>query len=221
MLMQRAVKEHMRRLFVASLLLLTGPTLVACEKPGAVRLVEGPRDYTARDYENTLDRWTREAELISVDEMDTVLSVISTFQSWDFRWAYTERYARDYRLTSSEKKQFLDRSLAESKEFHQFYVALYAQHPKWGELNVDEPAWIVRLIDSTGSETEPTEVHRVKKPSAMEQTYYPYTTSFRSVYRISFPVRVDGRASLDEGAQWFGLRFAGAQGTTQVTWALQ
>jgi hypothetical protein len=211
----------MRRLLVASLIFLAGLALVACEKPGAVRLAEGPRDYTAKDYDKTLDTWTREVELISVDEMDTVLSVTSTFQSWDFRWAYTERYARDYRLTPSEKRQFLDRSLAESKEFHQFYVALYAQHPKWGELNVDDPAWIVRLIDSTGSETEPAEVHRVKKPSAMEQTYYPYASSFRSVYRISFPTRVGGRASLNESADWFGLRFAGAQGTTKVTWEIE
>ena len=59
-------------------------------------LAEGSRDYDAGDYKPALSKWTRKTELLSVDEMDNVLSVTSTFESWDFRWAYAERYARDY-----------------------------------------------------------------------------------------------------------------------------
>lgn len=201
------------------LMLLLGAGTSACAKPGSVSLEEGPRSYSAKDYKRALENWTREVELLSVDEMDNVLTVTSTYQSWDFRHAYSERYARDYRLSASQKKQFLDRSLAESKEFHQFYVALYAQFPRWGDLEADEPAWIVRLVDSTGQETKPSEVHRVRRPSAMEQTYFPYTSPYRTVYRISFPAAVaGGKSTLSQGAEWFGLRFAGAQGTTKVVW---
>lgn len=203
-------------------LLVSGLLLVGCAKHyPSVKLSERQSSYDAKRYESFLDKWTREKKLITTDEMDNVLTVTSTFQSLDFRGAYTERYARDYRLSSPDKEQFLERSLSEAREFHQFYVALYAQHPRWGDLDADEPAWIVRLVDSTGSETEPAELLKVKKPSPMERSYFPYIGSFRTVYRVSFPTRVAGKPTVDEQAEWFGLRFAGAQGSADVIWELE
>ena len=58
-----------------------------------------------------------------------------------------------------------------------------------------------------------------KKPGAIELTYFPYTTPWRSVYRVSFPrVRADGRPTIPDDARWFGLRFAGAQGNQTLAW---
>lgn len=195
---------------------------VGCAKPSSVSLAEGPRTYDASDYRSTLKKWTRETKLISIDAMDNVLQVTSTFESWDFRWAYAERYATDYRFSGAKKRSFLKRSLDESKKFHQFYVALFAQQPKWGELEADDPTWIVRLVDSAGTETDPIKVDRIRKPTARELTYFPYTNSFRTVYRISFPRKTEGGTpTIAEGADWFALRFAGAQGQTDVTWEIE
>ncbi len=58
--------------------------------------------------------------------MDNVLTVTATYESWDFRWAYAIRYAEDYRLTVDQRHALLERSLAETREAHEFYVALYA-----------------------------------------------------------------------------------------------
>lgn len=208
--------------------LALGSLILACLSfgcrpgPAAISLHGGPRAYTHRDYEPLLHLWTRKAQLLSVDEMDNVLTVTSTFESWDFRWAYVERYARDYRLTDARKQQFLKRSLDESKKYHQFYVALYAQHPRWGDLEEDDPTWIVRLVDSTGAETDPLEMDRIPKPSPRELTYFPYTSSFRTVYRLSFPRATEGGTpTISESADWFALRFAGAQGSADVTWQLE
>lgn len=193
-----------------------------CAKPAAVSLAEGPRDYDAGDYKPALRTWTRKTELLSVDEMDNVLSVTSTFESWDFRWAYTERYARDYRISDSKKESLRQRSLEESKKYHQFYVALYAQEQKWADLDVEEPTWIVRLVDSSGTETDPIKMDKVRKPTARELTYYPYTNSFRTVYRLSFPRRTEsGTPTIAPNAEWFALRFAGAQGQADVTWGVE
>lgn len=196
------------------------PWFVACAPP-QVEMVDGPREYVAGDYEAVLRNWTRSEQLTSINELDNVLTVTATYESWDFRWSYVVRYAEDYRLTVDQRRTLLERSLAESHERHEFYVALYAQRYKWNDLNLEEPAWILRLIDDTGTETAPTEIQAIKKPGAIELTYFPYTTPWRSAYRISFPrVRSDGRPTIPEDARWFGLRFAGAQGNQTLTWKI-
>jgi hypothetical protein len=121
-----------------------------------------------------------------------------------------------------QRRALLERSLAETRDSHTFYVALYAQHYKWANLEVENPAWIVRLIDDQGSETSPTEIQKIKKPGAIERTYFPYTTPWRTAYRIRFPrTRDDGRPAIAANARWFGLRFAGAQGNQSLVWELE
>jgi hypothetical protein len=191
---------------------------LGCSK-SFVKLDEGPREYVAADYPGVLQRWTRSDQLISMNELDNVLTVTATYESWDFRWAYTTRYADDYRLTVAQRTSLLERSLADTRAEHQFYVALYAQRWPWGDLTLDSPAWIVRLIDDQGGETAPSEIQVIKKPGAIERTYFPYTSPWRRAFRIRFPrVRPDGRPSIAPQAHWFGLRFAGAQGNQALVW---
>jgi len=192
-----------------------------CSTP-RVRLVEGPREYVAADYETVLKLWTRYAQFTNVNAMDNVLTATATYESWDFRWAYVVRYAEDYRLTVDQRHSLLERSLAETRDAHQFYLALYAQKYKWNDLTASEPAWIVRLIDDEGTETAPSEIETIRKPGAIELTYYPYTTPWRSAFRVSFPrVRADGRQTISPAARWFGLRFAGAQGNQELIWEIK
>ncbi len=187
-----------------------------------VSLSEGPREYVAIDYDSVLKKWTRSAQLTSLNAMDNVLTVSATYESWDFRWAYAVRYAEDYRLTVDQRHALLERSLAETKERHEFYLALYAQKHKWNNLTDEHPAWIVRLIDDTGTETAPSEIQVIRKPNAIELTYFPYTTPWRSAFRLTFPrVRADGRPTIPPEARWFGLRFAGPQGNQEVIWEIE
>jgi hypothetical protein len=191
-----------------------------CSTP-KVQLDEGPREYVATDYEMVLKNWTRNKQFTNVNVMDNVLTVTATYESWDFRWAYVVRYAEDYRLTIDQRHSLLERSLAEVREGHQFYVSLYAQKYKWNDITAKEPAWIVRLIDDEGTETAPSEIVSIRKPGAIELTYFPYTTPWRSAFRVSFPrVRADGRPTIASAARWFGLRFAGAQGNEELIWEL-
>lgn len=194
--------------------------VAGCTTP-KVDLADGPREYVATDYDQVLRAWTRSDDLIKVSDLDDVLTVTATYESWDFRWAYVVRYAEDYRLTVDQRQALLERSLAETRKAHQFYVALYAQKHKWNDLTADEPAWIVRLVDDEGTETAPTEIKAIKKPGAIELTYFPYTTPWRSAFRITFPVvRADGRPTISPAARWFGVRFAGAQGNNALIWEI-
>ena len=194
---------------------------LGCSTP-KVRLDEGPREYVATDYEKVLKDWTRNKQFTNVNVMDNVLSVTATYESWDFRWAYVVRYAEDYRLTVDQRHSLLERSLSEAREGHQFYVSLYTQKYKWNDLNAKEPAWIVRLIDDEGTETAPSDIQIIKKPGAIELTYYPYTSPWRSAFRLTFPkVRADGRPTISSEARWFGLRFAGPQGNQEIVWEIK
>jgi hypothetical protein len=187
-----------------------------------VSLAEGPREYVATDYERVLDHWTRTSQLFVASELDDLLTATATYESWDFRWAYVVRYGEDYRLTIDQRHALLERSLAESARFHQFYVALYAQHHQWSDLTAENAAWIIRLIDDRGNETAPSEIEAIRKPGAIERTYFPYTTPWRRAYHVRFPVaRADGRRTIAEDAGWFGLRFAGAQGNQQLVWLVE
>ncbi len=208
-------------LYVLGGLALGGLTLGGCSTP-KVSLNEGPREYVSTDYESVLRDWTRDAELIVMSEMDNVLNVVATYQSWDFRWAYIVRYASDYRLSVDQRKLLLERSLTESREYHEFYTALYAENHKWSDLTNENAAWVVRLIDDQGNETAPSEIIPIVRPGAIERTYYPYTTPWRRAFRLRFPTRkADGSPTIAGGAGWFGLRFAGAQGHQEITWAVE
>lgn len=209
----------MRALAICLGLIATGA--VGCSTQ-YVRLDETPREYVATDYDLVLRRWTRSRDLINISELDNLLTATATYEGWDFRWAYVTRYAEDYRLTIDQRTSLLERSLAETKQAHQFYVALYAENHKWNDLTKADPAWIVRLIDDEGTETTPTEIVPIKRPGAIELTYFPYTTPWRSAFRIAFPlVRADGRPTISPAARWFGLRFAGAQGNSELIWEIE
>ncbi len=210
--------QRLRGALVGALLGVGALSGSGCASP-RVEMAEGPREYVATDYDAVFRNWTRSKQLTSINELDNVLTVTATFESWDFRWAYVVRYAEDYRLTVDQRRTLLERALSSTQERHEFYVALYAQRHKWNDLNLEEPAWIVRLIDDMGTETAPIEIRAIPRPGAIELTYFPYTTPWRSAFRISFPrVRADGRESIPDRTRWFGLRFAGAQGNETLVW---
>lgn len=192
----------------------------ACSEP-KVSLAKGPRAYTDSDYPQVLERWTRSKSLVAISELDTLLTVTATFESWDFRWAYVVKYANDYRLTVEQRRTLLERTLAETRDSHRFYVALYGTKVRWADLTKPQSAWIVRLIDDEGNETAPTSIELIARPGPLEVRYFPYSTVWRHVFRIKFPTTTpDGRSTISPNARWFGLRFAGAEGNEELRWEI-
>ncbi|MET0594326.1 MAG: hypothetical protein ABW133_16610, partial [Polyangiaceae bacterium] len=155
---------------------------LACAAP-QVSLAEDPREYVATDYEVVLRRWTRSEQLIALSELDDLLTVTATLESWDFRWAYVVRYAQDYRLSVEQRRVLLESSLNETRSHHEFFVALYGSNRRWIDLTKPTSAWIVRLVDDRGNETAPSEIETIRRPGAIERTYCPYTSPWRQAYR--------------------------------------
>jgi hypothetical protein len=186
-----------------------------------VTLAEGPREYLPTDYEHVLARWTRTENLVALAELESLLTVTATFESWDFRWAYVVRYARDYRLSVEQRRVLLDSTLAETRAHHQFFVALYGGNRRWTDLTKPNSAWIVRLIDDKGNETAPVEIIAIPKPGPIERTYFRYASVWRQVFRIRFPTSTPNGPTIAPDAKYVGLRFAGAQGSEELHWQLR
>jgi hypothetical protein len=201
------------------LLVLAVALLAGCGQP-RVNLQEGPREYVATDYDHVLSRWTRTEQLIALAELDDILTVSATFESWDFRWAYVVRYAQDYLLPIEQRRLLLDSTLAETRTHHQFYVALYGGNRRWDDLSKPTTAWIVRLVDDRGNETAPEEIVAISKPGAIDRTYFPYTTVWRQAFRIKFPASTPKGPTIARDARSFGLRFSGAQGNEELRWQM-
>lgn len=205
-------------LAISALVALT--SVSACSDP-KVSLGKGTREYTDSDYTAVLDRWTRSKDLLAVSELDNLLTVTATFESWDFRWAYVVKYSNDYRLTVEQRRQLLEKTLAETRDSHRFYVALYGTKVRWADLTNPKSAWIVRLIDDEGNETAPVAIEAILRPGPLEVRYFPYSTVWRNIFRVKFPTTTpDGRPTIGENAKWFGLRFAGAEGNQELHWDL-
>jgi hypothetical protein len=203
---------------ITTLAALSGMTS-ACADP-KVSMATGPREYTDSDYAQVLERWTRTKSLVSLSDLDTLLTVTATFESWDFRWAYVVKYANDYRLTVEQRRTLLERTLSETHDSHHFYVALYGGTSlRWADLTRPNTAWVVRLIDDEGNETAPLSIELIARPGPLEKRYFPYSTVWRNVFRIKFPTTTpSGQATISADARWFGLRFAGAEGNEELRW---
>jgi hypothetical protein len=210
----------MRRVLALAFTIAWGAlACVGCGGPAKVSLEQGTREYVASDYPQVLARWTRDGQLYN--EFDSPLTVTATFNSWDFSWAYVIRYAYDYRLTVDQRRVLLETTLNTTRAEHQFYVALYGANRRWTDLSRPNSAWIVRMIDDQGDETAPLQIEAVVKPGALERTYFPYTSVFRLVFRLHFPVENDGKKTIAPDAKWFGLRFAGAEGNQELHWDVE
>ena len=195
-----------------------GALLTGCGA-GPVSLAQGPREYVATDYPSVLDRWTRSESLFLFDELTRALTVTATFESWDFRWAHVVRYAQDYRLTIPQRQALLRERLEDTEAHHEFFLALYGEEDRQNDLTRSDSAWIVRLIDSTGAEVSPESIESVSKTGVLERRFYPYSNVWRRAFRVRFPTRLpDGKRSIAPAATWFGLRFAGPWGNTDLTW---
>src|ERR1035437_4379451 len=107
---------------------------VACGDP-KVSLRTGSREFVASQYSQILGRWTRTKSLLTLAELDDLLTVSATYESWEFRWAYVVRYAQDFRLTVEQRRVLLDKTLAQTQDRHNFYVALYGANRRWSDLS--------------------------------------------------------------------------------------
>lgn len=185
----------------------------------------GPRRFDGREYDDLLQRWTRHSEYLVFQGLDERLLVDATYHSWEFRWALTARQARDRTLEGEDALALRDQSMVAWRAFHEFYIALSTVTPRAAELHRPNPVWTLSLVDDRGRRVAPARFERVRRPGPNETVYYPYTSPWRTVYRVYFPTRQGEPGNewevLGPGTRWFLLRFAGSLGTVDLRWDVE
>lgn len=188
----------------------------------SVTMRESTRSFTASDYEDVYERWTRSADEFEFGRLSEILHVTATFEAWEFRWAYVVRYAADHSFSTEERTRLLEESLEDARQRHRFFVTLGG--PVWREfdLSAHESDWRVLLVDPTGRHTEPVELTKIARPSADQRVYFPSISRQRHTFRIAFPsVHADGTPTIPGDADHVVLRFASARGTVNLRWELE
>jgi hypothetical protein len=204
------------------LLLLLLPAMLSCRVP-AVSLKDVTKEYRSKDYERLFETWTRHGEVYNLDTLENSLKVSATYLSWEMRQVYVSRYAYDYGFDETRRSEMLQKEREEFESNIEFVVAATATKQRWVEFHREDNPWQITLITSQGMEIFPTEIERVRKPSAMMIAYFPYITIYREVYLFRFSVLEEssGKPVLNPGLTSFSLVFAGALGRVELKWKVK
>ena len=202
--------------FAVSLVLLL--TAIGC-KSSPISLQPEERVFTHDSYPAVYKAWTRSKETFKWIDLSHLLYVTATFESWEFRWAYAMRYAYDYSLEPEARDEILYASQRDSQKEHRFFVSLVGFSYQESDLSNIQSAWRVLLIGPDGRQMLPTTVERIRRPTPLEQVYFPSVSPFRHAFRLSFPaVDENGQPTISENADHLILRFTGVRGRVDLRW---
>jgi hypothetical protein len=193
---------------------------VACG-PLPVDLSTRPRSFGSRDYERIFEQWTRETQGYNLDTLENALTVSATYHSWEFRQAWVQRYADDYRLAPSEVEELVEQQRLELEAAHEFLVAATATKSKWADFTREDSPWVIALVNDRGDEVQPMQIEKVE-PTAQMLTYYSYITVYRKTFLVRFPRSLpDGGDVLEPGIGAFSLLFSGPLGRAELEWEVR
>jgi len=185
------------------------------------------RSFEPSDYERVVERWTRDEEVYILDGLDNALTVTATFESWEYRQAYIDRYAYDFRLTDPERQALESEQRLELEGGHVFLVAATSTKMQWSDLSAADTPWKIRLVNDQGDvlapfpeDHAPPGIEKVRNVTPAQQLYFPYINEFRTVFFLRFPRTMpDGAPFVRPGVEAFTLEFTGALGRAELRWS--
>jgi len=168
-------------------------------------------------YPQVLEQHTRGAELYH--ELETRLLARGTLLTPEFRRAYAAEYARVYRLDQAAQGALMAKVDQEIVGDIEVVVWVASYDLKFAALEPEREIWRLELSDGEGPSVVPSSVTLVRKPSKVDQYFYPYLSALGRTYRLRFPrATADGR-ELSDGRPLI-LQFAGVMGVTGLRWEL-
>ncbi len=191
--------------------------LAAC-KPLPVNLSQAQQSFGSRDYERIFERWTRDAQAYNLDTLENALTVSATYRSWEFRQAWVQRYADDYRLTPEKVEALVEEQRVAHDSSHEFIVTATANKPKWADFTRKDTPWTIALVNDVGGEVAPMDIEKLD-PGPEMLAYYTTITIYRNTFLFNFPRSgPGGQDVLDPSIGSFSLLFTGALGRAELTW---
>jgi len=216
-------KSSMRFVYRICCLVLLLPILLTCAPSKRIYSQLSDTEYTSPDYRAMLDKWTRKGSIHK--GLGTELLVTATYQSEEFRRAFTKEYGRLYMQTPEENQKMLNDQMSAANDYDGFLVAIYTPEKAWDDFAEKGSLWRVYLIKDGRFRLEPLEIRKVKKQKissseiaryrAMSESFLPYVNPWTTLYVFRFQ-----RNSLPEGSHSLELILTSPSGSASLKWDL-
>ncbi len=182
------------------------------------RLKESYDPYHGGEYKAALTDWSREARIYR--GLGVELIATATFKSSEFRDAYSNEYARTYKLTGSEKTKLIEDQKNAALAYNDFLFAAYVPDKKLNDFHKKDSIWKIYLTVGKGGLITPLEIRKIKKVDAVTTHFFPYITPWKSVYLVRFPAISPqaGKAVVDGGAANIKLIITSVLGSAEMVW---
>ena len=172
------------------------------------------------EYKTVFEIWTKEDRIYK--GFDCKLIAAATYKSMPFRKAYTEEYAKHYRLSAAEKAKFLRDQTDAADTYNEFIFAAYVPDKKWDDFPEEKSTWRIDIRVDDGERTAPVEIRKLERNNVVLKHFFPYVTPWKSVYLLRFPAsRHDtGEALVGELSRAVTLSVNSILGSAEMTWML-
>lgn len=200
---------------IASLLVSLGLALApACgSTPKDVRLTT---DWPAQagDYEDVTEAWTRSTNLRAAYQ--EVLELSAVLKSPEWRAAYARRDAAHRGLAGAALQQRMAQAQAEFEGPWEVELLVTTWDRRENDLDRGKRSvWRVVLVDDNGTEVEPLEIVKDKRPSFTVRADYPAFGDFATAYIARFPRTAN---IFGPGVKAVRLRMSGSRGGVELVW---
>ena len=165
---------------LAGILTVTGCAGTSNQEP-----VDTPVSEKNVVYRDVFDAWTQEGRIY--DGLSTKLISKATFKSAAFRQAYATEYARLYKTEGSEYDKLVADQQKAAAEYHDFVIAAYVPEKSWDDFSKETSMWKIYLTRDAGEQIRPLEIRKLNKKDPILDYFYPYITTWKSIYHVRFP----------------------------------
>jgi hypothetical protein len=189
--------------------------------PAAVSL-SAEAEPPGTSFAKTRDRWSRSGRIISTRDMETSLLVSATLRSRSYQRAYSDRYAKLYRISDPEERARIEAAALSDARSLTFWVRAATYSPRWNDLRAEAGKWRLVLIDDEGREVVAERVELIstadqpRQLELLDESRDPYG----KLWLVRFPAMLGDQPVPRPTARKIILRVTGPLGQTDLTWAL-
>ena len=143
-----------------------------------------------------------------------------TFKSAAFRQAYATEYARLYKLEGPEYDKLVVDQQKEAADYHDFVIAAYVPEKHWDDFSKEASMWKIYITRDNDEQIRHLEIRKLKTKDPITDYFYPYMTTWKSIYLIRFP-RFDpktGNQLMDDPYDAVTLVMTSVIGSVEFKW---
>ncbi|RLC03118.1 MAG: hypothetical protein DRH90_12160 [Deltaproteobacteria bacterium] len=169
-------------------------------------------------YWDVLEAWTQEGRIY--DGLSTRLISKATFKSAAFRQAYSAEYARLYKLEGSEYDTLVADQQKEAVDYNDFVFAAYVPEKHWDDFSKETSMWKIYITRDNGEQIRPLEIRKLKRKDPITDYFYPYITTWKSIYHVRFPMfnPKTGSQLMDDPYDTVTLVMTSVIGSVEFNW---